>query len=203
MNTYNVTVTFTEPVLGTVPKNEEIYTDHVLAKAVEAEVISEEQVAEELETLESIEQRGWTGFHSDENGPFLYSYMVRGFFKKAAQVNAKISDSETKKHKAYIKIVNDLVFVEPRRLYLQMPDGSQAGVIERPLRAQTPQGDRVALVKSDTVPAGTVIQFQVCVLGQATEELLREWLDYGRWSGIGQWRNGGYGRFTYTMEAVE
>lgn len=26
---------------------------------------------------------------------------------------------------------------------------------------------------------------------------MREWLDYGKWSGIGQWRNSGKGRFLW------
>ena len=29
------------------------------------------------------------------------------------------------------------------------------------------------------------------------EALVREWLDYGAYSGIGQWRNSGKGRFTW------
>ena len=52
-------------------------------------------------------------------------------------------------------------------------------------------------------PAGSVLAFAVQVLGKdVTEETLCEWLDYGALRGMGQWRNGGYGRYTYTLAAA-
>ena len=72
-------------------------------------------------------------------------------------------------------------------------------VLERPLRASTAQGDRVALARSDTCPAGTQIEFDVLILGQVTQSLLEEWLEYGRLRGLGQWRNGGYGTFEFEI----
>jgi len=33
------------------------------------------------------------------------------------------------------------------------------------------------------------------------EKLLREWLDYGQFKGIGQWRNSGKGRFEWADQS--
>ena len=68
---------------------------------------------------------------------------------------------------------------------------------QRPLRAQTPQGERVSLAMSEQAPAGAVCEFKVVCLSNAHEAAVREWLDYGKWSGIGQWRNSGKGRFCW------
>lgn len=47
------------------------------------------------------------------------------------------------------------------------------------------------------LPAGTAAEFEIELLGGVTVENMREWLDYGRRRGIGQWRNGRYGTFTW------
>lgn len=77
----------------------------------------------------------------------------------------------------------------------------KVGICERPLRAQTAQGERIALARSDTCPPGTVIEFDLVILGGVSEALLREWLDYGALRGLGQWRNSGKGRFSHELTA--
>ena len=109
----------------------------------------------------------------------------------------------SKKLTAYRKVIDGLVFAEPRKIMLVLPDGEKLGVCERPLRAQTAQGERVALARSDTCPPGTVIEFDLLILGGVKEALLREWLDYGRLRGLGQWRNSGKGRFLHQLEKAE
>ena len=63
------------------------------------------------------------------------------------------------------------------------------------------QGERVTLAKSEMLPAGTTMIFEVETLSDDAVplELLREWLDYGSKRGIGQWRNSSYGRFEYEL----
>jgi len=39
--------------------------------------------------------------------------------------------------------------------------------------------------------------------GEVSEGVLRELLDYGFWMGLGQWRNGGWGKFLYELKASE
>lgn len=58
----------------------------------------------------------------------------------------------------------------------------------------------MTLARSDTCPSGTTLEFTVMVLGQVSEALLIEWLDYGALLGLGQWRSGGWGVFTYQMQ---
>ena len=71
------------------------------------------------------------------------------------------------------------------------------GLCQRPLRAQTAQGERVALSISECIKAGAVIEFTVKCLSDEHEAAVREWLDYGELRGIGQWRNSGKGRFIW------
>ena len=68
---------------------------------------------------------------------------------------------------------------------------------QRPLRTLSPQGERVALANSETAPAGSSIEFTVQIFNPRLENAVREWLDYGKYRGIGQWRNSGKGRFEW------
>ena len=73
----------------------------------------------------------------------------------------------------------------------------EIGTCQRPLRGQTPQGERIALANSETIPAGSWIEFTIKCLCDSHEAAVREWLDYGELRGIGQWRNSGKGRFKW------
>lgn len=95
----------------------------------------------------------------------------------------------------------DPVFVEQRKIPFKLPDGAECGRCERPLRASSASGERVALAASETVPAGTVLEFSILVMNPKDAETVREWLDYGRLRGLFQWRNSGKGRFEW--EEVE
>jgi hypothetical protein len=101
--------------------------------------------------------------------------------------------------RAYKKDIDGLIFVEPRRIVLRTPDGTDpTGTdCQRPLRAQTPMGERVALAHSEEAPAGTYIECTFSCMVDSDIALVREWLDYGKWKGMGQWRNGGYGKFRW------
>lgn len=172
------------PMLGTVPKNKEIYTAFVASKNPDGIDNAE------VETVEDIEEKGWTGFHSDENGLFIYEYMVKGMLKNAGNVLKDIQ-----KIKALRSKIDNYVFIKPRRIYLdkKVPDG----ILERPLRAQTMQGPRVTLTRSDYVNAGTEFEFEVLLIPhkEVTEQLIMTLFEYGQLMGFGQFRNGGYGRF--------
>jgi len=200
---YSMTLTFTEPILGTAPKNRDVYAAHIATKAEE---MTGEQLEEELETVEELEEKGWTGFHVKPDGTrVLMDYMVKGFMKDACGMLRRCEGTRSSKVAAYKKKIDGLVFVFPRYPVLQLPAGGAFDVLERPLRAQTPQGERVALARSDIAPAGTKIEIEVQTLGEKAvpEKLLREWFDYGALRGLGQWRNASYGRFTYTMEPLQ
>ena len=63
------------------------------------------------------------------------------------------------------------------------------------------QGERVSLAMSEEAPAGTTVEFTIVSFLDSYESVIKEWLDYGVYSGIGQWRNSGKGRFKW--EQVE
>jgi len=87
--------------------------------------------------------------------------------------------------------------VYPRQIALNMPEGSEMGICQRPLRSDGPRGARVALCSSETVPAGTTIDVKIEYYNKDFLPCILEWLDYGAERGLGQWRNSGKGRFTW------
>lgn len=186
----DVTIELTSDMLGTVPKDKKIYKSYVASKAPE-----DANTEEEVETVEQIEESGWTGFHSDKKGLFIYDYMIRGFIKSA--VETAMQNGAIKKIVAYKKWIDRLVFVYPRRIHFGLQEPSD--VLERPLRAMTAKGPRTGLARSDTVEAGTQIKFQLFVLDNKiglTIDLIQDILGYGELYGLGQWRgSGGYGQF--------
>lgn len=195
MDTYKIKLIFTEPLLGTVPKDPEVYASHIMTKVA----LTDEQVAEELESVEHTEEKGWTGFHKDPyDAPFIYDYVIKGFFKDACSMLRRNKVFKSSKLTAHKKVIDGLVFIYPRQIKLDL-NGQDLGMLERPLRAQTAQGERVALARSDVAPPGSFIEFEIKILGSVSLVLLEEWLDYGAMRGLGQWRNAGYGRFDYTL----
>lgn len=187
-----VKLTFTENVLGTAPQNEEIYTDFVASKAEDASTLEDE-----VATLgvDGVVQKGMTVFHKEDGVPFLYDYQIKGFFKGAAGFLRKVEKSESSKVKAYKKEIDGLIFVFPRKIFFE--NYGDIGVKQRPLRAQTAQGERVSLAISEEIKAGATITFDIKTLVAEDEAFVEELLSYGEYSGIGQWRNSGEGRFVW------
>lgn len=200
---YKVQLTFTSELLGTVPKDTEIYDTYIASKVHEEVTMGE--LLDELETVPlatNEREKGWTGFHMRNGVPFLLNYHLKGFFKEACGMLRRVRGTQSSGVKAYKKFIDGLVFVDPRELPLILPDGKEISTLDRVLRASTAQGERTTITRSDICPAGTKVEFTLVVLGDVSETLLREWLDYGARHGLGQWRNAGYGTFTYTMTAI-
>jgi hypothetical protein len=187
-----VQITLTEELLGTASNNPELHREFIASNAPDAAKLEDEVAA--LGT-EAVADKSMTVFPKLDGKPFLWDYQVKGFFKDACGMLSRVPDSKSGKLKAWRKVIDGLVFVEPRKIALQF-EGA-LGNCQRPLRAQTAQGERVALAESETVPAGAVLTFQVILLNDALTACVREWLDYGARRGLGQWRNSGKGRFTW------
>lgn len=205
MKTIKVKCTFIDAILGTSPNNEEIYREFIGSKAPDAASVEDEIAAI---GADEYAEKGMTVFPRDENGrPILWAYQVKGFFKDACQMLGRVGgkDESGKKRKvnesskltAYKKIIDGLIFVGPDQIPIEF-DG-EIGICQRPLRAQTMQGERVALAMSEQVPAGATIEFEISCLSDDLVPAVIEWLDYGKLRGIGQWRNSGKGRFTYEL----
>ncbi len=190
---------FTEEMLGTANSNPDIHDQFIASKAPDAP--SREEEIEALGTEEYAE-KSLTVFPIVDGKPIVWDYQIKGFFKSACSMLGRIKDSKSSELKAFKKIIDGGVFVYPRAIELKLPDGGIVGECQRPLRAQTPQGERVALANSLTVPAGTIIEFEVEIPNLKSKKekdfmqsLVFEWLGYGQKWGLGQWRNSGKGRF--------
>lgn len=195
MEKLNVKLTFQEPLLGTLPGSEDLYMDYIATKVPEDE---RTKIEDEVAALgvDAVAEKKMTVFPKLPDGsPFVYDYQVRGFFKGSCGALRKISKARSAKLKAYKKEVDQLIFVYPRKIPIQL--SGDMDVISRPLRAATPQGDRVAIAASESAPAGSSIALQIICFDDNDMKIVREWLEYGMFNGLGQWRNSGMGRFTW------
>lgn len=197
MEIIKVKLTFTEELLGTCSNNPDIHAEYIASKAPDAD-----KVEQEIEAIgvDAVTEKGMTVFPRTSYGSvFLYDYQVKGFFKDAAQMLKKIPGTHCSTVKAFKKEIDGLLFPQPRQIVLHLPDGASVGRCQRPLRAQTAMGERIALSDSESVPAGTWCELQIVCMTKAMELLVMECLDYGALRGIGCWRNSGKGRFTYEI----
>lgn len=190
-----IRITFLEELLGTASANPDIHREYIASKAPDAESLEEEV---EAIGVEAALEKSMTVFPRNEAGqPILFDYQVKGFFKDSAAALRKVPGSKCSKIKAYKKEIDGLLFVFPRMIPLDMP--SPLTTCSRPLRAQTAQGERIALSTSEAAPAGTTVELTVSALTKDMFDLAKECLDYGTLRGIGQWRNSGKGRFEYEV----
>lgn len=270
MKQYSVHVVFTQPILGTMNSDPEIYTRYIGNKAPDAKSLAEEVAAL---GAEAVEDRGTTVFPKTRDGvPFLWDYQIKGFFKDASSYLAQVDGSRSSAIPFCHSKIDGMVFVGPRNVILNMPEASyevvtddpsarlavtrekvddstlrvtvkadrptkallvadgwptaneadlteEGGLMhawlvprrlirikQRPLKAMTMQGPRVALAASEMLPAGTWCDFTVTMLADTwrhkskrlttkCEDALVEWLAYGRLRGMCQWRNAGWGAF--------
>lgn len=205
MKRMHVKLTFTEPVLGTWPSNQNIAREFIASKSPDAASIEDEVAAI---GADAVADKGMTVFPRNEAGqPVLYDYQIKGFFKDACGMLSRVGGktetgkkravNESGKISAYKKVIDGLIFIQPRMIPICCTGDIRE--CQRPLRAQTAQGERVSLANSEEIPAGSSCEFDVVCLDAAHEAAVREWMDYGQLRGIGQWRNSGKGRFTYEI----
>jgi len=197
-----IKLNFLDGILGSMPADPAIYTKFVAAKAPAGWLCDEEILnAEELAASKEADfdaDRNVTVFPQDETGIFLYNYHIKGFLKEAGNIlkdQVKIKNLRSK--------LDNYVFVNPRKIYLTRPGGEivaeEDDVLERPLRGQTARGERITLLASERVlpPAQIVFTVELIEHKEVTLDTIRAILDYGRYKGLGQWRNGGWGRFEW------
>lgn len=205
MKTLKVRLTFTEPLLGTWPANQNVAREYIASKGPDAATIEDEVAAL---GADAAADKAMTVFPRNEAGqPILYDYQVKGFFKDSCGMLGRIGGKDEKGKKkavnesgkltAYKKIIDGLIFVGPRQIPLIL--NGEMTECQRPLRAQTAQGERVSLANSEQIPAGSTCEFEITCMDDAHEKAVLEWLNYGKLRGLGQWRNSGKGRFTYEL----
>lgn len=194
------------PILGSQPADPEIRTNFIASKAPAGTDIDAEN-----EMLPTEDLGGLTVFlrSAEDGGIAILDYVVIGFLKEAvgalaAQNSIAMAGSKVGKY----------VFCEPRTIHLMRDDEHVAepdGMCERSLRAQTMQGPRNALAASEQVDDPWRIEITLSLIPNSgtkksqpiTWNVIEDALDYGRFKGLGQWRNGGYGRFTWERKPEE
>lgn len=202
--------TFLEGLLGTSTANEEIYRDYLASKAPSPEVADEEAAAIAAVDVDEQFGRAMTIFPKLENGtPYQYDYQVKGYFKDTCGALSRLTGkdpvtgkkgkavNESSKLKAFKKEIDGNIFVFPRKIPILFE--GKIEICQRPLRASTPQGERVALAASEEIPAGATMEFWVLCLNDAHVNAVLEWMEFGVLRGTGQWRNSGKGRFVYEL----
>ena len=182
---------------------------------------------EELrETFKDFNFKGTTVFfwNKELKRPMIGDHMIYGFLKDAAVFWGR-RDGVTKKSGAVLSmdakgkvtgtightqsVINQDVKCATQFITFdqELPKGPDGGPVfnQRSLRAQTAQGPRVTLAKSEYMPAGSTFSFQLKLpLGsQMSEESLCMLFDAGESIGFGQWRGAAHGIFEYKLERVE
>ena len=223
---YRVRLTLTEEMLGSKPSRQDVYDRYIVVKsqgrttglsgAIDAktaaaakapkeaapspEGAAAEESAAGADNPADGAEVGYTVFPRDEHGLFLWDYQIKGYIKEAANT---LKDHPAIKISNFRSKVDNFLFVRPRRVPLLQADGTRwidaPKILERPLRAMTMQGPRVSLAKSDMLPAGTYLEFDIAILNDnlISKKVLDALFSYGEFKGLGQWRNGGYGAFTF------
>lgn len=197
------------PLLGSIAMNKEVFEDYLVRRKVKGD----EQLQRGLEDVENViepdvdekDAPKATGFYRDAstNNIILKDYQIKGFLKEAARaLKSQVGITN------HVSKIDNLVFIKERNIplmrggeWMSNPDS----VLDRPLRAMTAQGPRVAKAYSEMVDDPWYIEITIRVIDNAesgkskamTMDVVEELLAYGEMKGLLQWRNGGYGSFTF------
>lgn len=193
MKEMRVKITLLEEMLGTASNNAQIHEEFIASKAPDAKNREEEIAAI---GVEAEVEKSMTVFPRNKDGrPIMWDYQIKGFMKDSCGMLRKVTGTKSSGMKSYKKTIDGLIFINEREIPINF-EGS-VGSCQRPLRAQTAQGERISLANSETVPAGSTLEFAIKCLVDADMNAVKEWLDYGELRGLGQWRNSGKGKFKW------
>ena len=220
METRTYRLTGFTPILGSRPASYELYTQFLMQKEMkerakkfksmsknEIDAQTQRTIEEEAQYMRDMEQDKMTVFMANDEcggGLMLLDYQLQGFIKGSLEALTAQTGIKAPRGK-----VDKYVFVSPRRIDIRRADGSlireEDEVYERPLRAMTMKGERVSLAASEQIHDPWQITFTVSLLPNERSKVsasikwedIERALDYGELRGLGQFRNGGYGRFTW------
>lgn len=193
MKEMKVRLTLIDEALGMMPADQNIHETYIASRSPDAATIEEEVASV---GVEEVVEKSMTVFPRLPDGtPFMWDYQIRGFFKDAIGMLRRVKTYKCAKLTSYKKVVDGLLFVKERKIPIHL--AGDMGDCQRPLRAETMQGPRVALAHSETVPEGSTMEFTLILLDESLEPIVRECFDYGTLRGLAQWRNSGKGRFTW------
>lgn len=152
---------------------------------------------------ENLDKKNLTVFLRNVGVMCISDYVIKGFLKEAlTAIKGQIGIANVTSK------VDNFILIEPAYLHIrrdQMGLRNPDRVLERPLRAMTMQGPRVSVTASEMVEPGWEIEFEITLLENPatpkskalTFEAIEQAFEYGSFKGLGQWRNGQNGRFTF------
>ena len=176
--------------------------------------MAEEIMVQRASTSEELIKKGTTIFPKDDTGLFLWDYQARGYFKEslAGLIELGIVDAVAGLSKWTVKrAVDTFVFIRQRRAYYKDADmkviKESTVTRQRTLRGTTQQGERICLASSQELPIGTNVEFDIDILAGFNPkskmligpDAIIAALEYGSLKGLGQWRSGGWGRFSFEI----
>lgn len=210
-----VRLTGITPILGSIAMNKEVFRDYIATNCVTDE--ERERAAEDVDNVkegETEEEKAVicksTGFYRDENDyPILKGYQIKGFFKEAARA---LKDQIGLTN--HVSKVDNYIFILEQNIPLYRMDGTRVKkydyISSRPLRGMTAQGPRISIAVSETIEEYYMDLTIKILFNKKTAKskeldaaVVKELLDYGELKGLLQWRNGGYGSFTWELLGEE
>lgn len=214
-----------EEALGMRPPSPEMLSKFIELQNAKLEkkhkaAINDEKAKEEIAELSlqieemKNESRGFTVFPRNPvtGAPFMYDFQIRGMFKDCfkallasdSEVFAKAVAGKTISKWSSDRIVDQCIFAGPRHIDFKLPEGGKIGICDRTLGVTDPRTGqrRNTLASSETVPAGSELQFEIYVLNKNLVPLIEEVFKYGEFRGIAQWRNSGKGTYDYEILSV-
>lgn len=194
-------------ILGAQPANPDVRSAYIASKAKTLQKSEEENARLPERSEEDIERLNLTVFLREDGALAISDYVIKGFLKEAmAAVKGKTGVASPASK------IDNLTLVRPA--YLRFTHGSipvtePEEIVQRPLRAQTMQGPRNTVTASECIGPGWQLEFELLLLDNAetkrsaalTFEAIEQALSYGAFKGLGQWRNGQNGRFTWERTA--
>ena len=136
----HVRLTLIEEALGMTPADPEVYSKFIASKAPESDLTQEE--AEAVKGMEQPEDQATVFPRTEDGAPFCWDYQIKGFFKDACSSLRRVPGTRSSKLTAFKKVIDGTIFVGPRVIPFELPEGAVCGRCERPLRASTAMGER-------------------------------------------------------------
>jgi len=209
-----IKITFQEEVLSTKPAQKDLFKGFILSKSPKKELADEE-----VDSTPDLEEVGTCIFSCLDGKPGIFNYQLKGFFKDACGALNRCDKEEREgldKLTAYKTKIDGCIFVQPRFIPFEIPEHPElsldtlpglqtdtytsppgVNICGRPIRLETPKGPRTAIVRSESVPKGTIIRVEIKILAKELKPYVVLWLNYAAWRGMGQWRNSDKGIFTW------
>lgn len=220
-----ITIRFLHDILGSAPANKQFYEKYLLSKLYkeidrvkkkiakakteeEREILQDllESLEAEMAELPDVEDDNderltvfYRAKYDDFEVPVIRAHQVLGFFKHGMNAFKEVFRVKNARDKVsrYVRIKPFNLFIYEKEIAPENLVDEVDGILERPLRAMTMQGERVSVAKSEYIKSDgdKLLQFELLLFKNKDIkfDMLKTLMEeYGKVNGISQWRNTGY-----------